>query len=86
MVFYTDESMSKVYGDSKYTGGKDGHQANWPGAGGRPPLEIPSSHFFFRWQTDGSVRPFWQRCTPPLWENLESGWRLSCLTFYFGEG
>ncbi|CAM9863518.1 unnamed protein product, partial [Hapterophycus canaliculatus] len=45
MVFYTDESMSKVYGDSKYTGGKDGHQANWPGTGGRPALEIPASRF-----------------------------------------
>lgn len=47
--------MSKVYGESKYTGGKDGHLSNWPGMGGRPPLEIPASQFFFRWQTDGSV-------------------------------
>lgn len=57
MVFYADASMSKVYGDSKYTGGKDGHLSNWPGMGGRPPLEIPANQFFFRWQTDGSVSP-----------------------------
>lgn len=55
MVFYADDTMSKVYGDSKYTGGKDGAVGNWPGTGGRPALEIPSSVFFFRWQTDGSV-------------------------------
>lgn len=55
MVFYTDDSMAKVYGESKYTGGKDGHTANWPGTAGLSPLEIPASHFFFRWRTDGSV-------------------------------
>lgn len=55
LVFYADEAMSKVYGCYKYTGGKDGHPSNWPGTGGRPPLEIPASHFVFRWQTDGSV-------------------------------
>lgn len=55
MIFYADDTMSKVYGDNKYTGGKDGAVGNWPGMGGRPALEIPASMFFFRWQTDGSV-------------------------------
>lgn len=55
MIFYADDSMAKVYGDSKYTGGKDGAVGNWPGTGGRPALEIAASVFFFRWQTDGSV-------------------------------
>ncbi|CAM9143892.1 unnamed protein product [Scytosiphon promiscuus] len=73
MVFYTDESMSKVYGDSKYTGGKDGHQANWPGAGGRPPLEIPASHFFFRWQTDGSVNDWgWRMTVTPVMDKMDA--------------
>ena len=65
MVFYADDSMAKVYGDSKYTGGKDGSIGNWPGTGGKPALEIPSSMFFFRWQTDGSVSNE-QRCRPPV--------------------
>lgn len=55
MVFYADDTMAKVYGDSKYTGGKDGAAGNWPGCGGRPALEIPSSVFCFHWRTDGSV-------------------------------
>lgn len=56
MVFYADETMTTVYGESKYTGGRDGNASNWPGLNGRPPLEIPAGHFFFRWATDGSVR------------------------------
>lgn len=47
--------MSSGYGETKYTGGKDGHSGNWPGMDGRPPLEIPAGEFFFRWTTDGSV-------------------------------
>lgn len=66
MVFYADETMSKLYGDRKYTGGKDGHTANWPGTGGRPPLEIDANHFFFQWQTDGSVSRFFF-CFGPFW-------------------
>lgn len=84
MVFYADETMSKVYGDNKYTGGKDGHPSNWPGTGGRPPLEIPASHFFFRWQTDGSVSSVgehhramasWMRA---FWTNVSVCW-IICL-------
>lgn len=57
LVFYADESMGRIYGDVKYTGGKDGHACNWPGTRGLPPLEIPASGFYFRWVTDGSVSP-----------------------------
>ncbi|CAM9280265.1 unnamed protein product, partial [Ectocarpus sp. 13 AM-2016] len=73
MVFYADETMSKVYGDSKYTGGKDGHPSNWPGTGGRPPLDIPASHFFFRWQTDGSVNDWgWMMVVTPVMEKMDA--------------
>ncbi|CAN0118223.1 unnamed protein product, partial [Ectocarpus sp. 12 AP-2014] len=73
MVFYADETMSKVYGDNKYTGGKDGHPSNWPGTGGRPPLEIPASHFFFRWQTDGSVNDWgWMMVVTPVMEKMDA--------------
>lgn len=60
MVFYADDSMSKVYGEAVYTGGNDGYNANWPGVGGRPPLEIPACHFIFQWKTDSivSLTPF----------------------------
>ncbi|CAN0181713.1 unnamed protein product [Pylaiella littoralis] len=72
MVFYADASMSKVYGESKYTGGKDGHLSNWPGMGGRPPLDIPANQFFFRWQTDGSVNDWgWRMTVTPVMDKMD---------------
>lgn len=56
MSFFVDEMMTAHYGEPRYSGGKDGSPANWPGMGGRPPLEIPADHFCIRWVTDGSVR------------------------------
>lgn len=56
LTIFADETMSAVYGEQRYTGGKDGNPGNWPGLDGRPPLEIPAGHFFFRWTTDASVR------------------------------
>eukprot|EP00752_Nemacystus_decipiens_P002251 g2132.t2 len=72
MVFYADDTMTKVYGDSKYTGGKDGSIGNWPGTGGKPALEIPSSMFFFRWQTDGSVNDWgWRMTVTPVMDKMD---------------
>lgn len=84
MVFYTDDSMARVHGESKYTGGKDGHTANWPGTAGLSPLEIPASHFFFRWRTDGSVSiplRFVFRIFSTSEYNGVEGW-CSCIVLY----
>jgi hypothetical protein len=47
LVFYTDDSHStRVPGsENQYTGGKDGGSSNWPGFGGRPPLNIEGNSF-----------------------------------------
>jgi len=53
--FYKDDSRTEIWGESQYTGGKDGSSSNWPGVQGNPPLEIPSDHCVLYWHSDGSV-------------------------------
>ena len=52
--FYKDDTHTEKWGDDKYTGGRNGTTANWPGVGGRPPLKIPASRFVFYFKSDGS--------------------------------
>jgi hypothetical protein len=58
LVFYKDRSKRERWGMDKYSG-----RDNWPGCGGRPPLEIPASSFVVYWYTDGS--------------NYDWGWRFT---------
>ncbi|OQS02636.1 HECT E3 ubiquitin ligase [Thraustotheca clavata] len=50
--FYKDDSYNDVWGQPSYTG-RDGSE-NWPGFGGREPLEIPTNKFVLFWHTDPS--------------------------------
>lgn len=51
--FFRDASLRTWCGDEKYSGvSGDG---NWPGLGGRPPLEISGDNFVFHFQSDGST-------------------------------
>lgn len=58
LVFYKDSSKRARWGLDKYSG-----RDNWPGCGGRPPLEIPGPSFVLYWFTDGS--------------NYDWGWRFT---------
>ena len=55
MKIYKDDSKTECWGESQYSGGKDGGSCNWPGIKGRPPLIIPASSFLVYWHTDSSV-------------------------------
>jgi hypothetical protein len=52
--FYKDDSRTDFWGEDKYSGGRDGSSANWPGMGGRPPLKIPSDKVVVYFHSDGS--------------------------------
>lgn len=43
-----DKSKRERWGLDKYSG-----RENWPGCGGRPPLEIVGNSFVLYWFTDG---------------------------------
>lgn len=53
VVFYKDDAHSGVWGADKYHG--NGATGNWPGLGGRPPLEVPGDSFVFHFKSDGST-------------------------------
>ncbi len=50
--FYKDDGHDVVWGAEKYSG--DASSGNWPGLGGRPPLEIMGDTFVFHFKSDGS--------------------------------
>jgi hypothetical protein len=50
---FKDDSHTGVWGADTYSG--DAASGNWPGSGGRPPLEIPGDSFVFHFKTDSSV-------------------------------
>lgn len=50
--FFKDASHDDTWGLEKYSG--DGARGNWPGLGGRPPLEIPGDSFVFHFESDGT--------------------------------
>lgn len=58
VVFYKDRTRRDKWGMEKYSG-----RDHWPGCGGRPPLEVPTSSFVLFWYTDGS--------------NYDWGWRFT---------
>jgi hypothetical protein len=58
IVFFADHSRQRRWGQGKYSG-----RDQWPGCGGRPPLEIPASGFVLSWMTDAS--------------NTDWGWRMT---------
>jgi len=58
LVLYKDRSKRERWGLDKYSG-----REQWPGCGGRPPLEIPANSFVVYWYTDGS--------------NNDWGWRFT---------
>ena len=49
---FKDDTHGAVWGADKYSG--DGASGNWPGLGGRPPLEVPGDSFVFHFKSDGS--------------------------------
>ncbi|CAM9186377.1 unnamed protein product, partial [Phaeothamnion confervicola] len=63
MTFYLDEVGGERVGEEKYTGGRDGGISNWPGTGGRPPLEVPGGRVAFRFSSDGSVNDWGVKMT-----------------------
>ena len=60
---YKDNSRSEVWGETTYTGGKDGGESNWPCLKGRPPLVVPASSFVLYFHSDGSVNAWGWRIT-----------------------
>lgn len=58
LVFFADHSRRRRFGRDKYSG-----RDQWPGCGGRPPLEIPAPGFVLSWTTDAS--------------NTDWGWRMT---------
>lgn len=50
--FFKDAARQAWWGDEKYSG--VGARGNWPGLGGRPPLEIPGDSFLFHFHSDGN--------------------------------
>ncbi len=51
--FFKDDRRNALWGDERYSGA--GASGNWPGLGGRPPLEIPGDSFLFHFHSDGSI-------------------------------
>jgi hypothetical protein len=51
--FYKDSTHSAHWGDSKYTGGRNGSVKNMPGVNGIPSLIIPAPSFVFHFHSDG---------------------------------
>ena len=50
VTLYKDESCGAFWGEERITGSAT--EGGWPGAGGRPPLTIPTDHFVLHFHTD----------------------------------
>lgn len=59
--FYRDDTRGEQFG-TRFSGGRNGSEKNFPGLSGRPPLEIPGDSFIAVFHSDGSNVDWGFRC------------------------